>query len=316
MESRILGNTGIKISELCFGSLTIGPLQANLDIYHGGQIISHAFNNGINFIDTAEIYENYLHIREALKTVNRKDIVIATKSYSYSKETAEKSLMKALRELNTDYIDIFLLHEQESKHTIRGHYEAIEYFLKAKEKGIIRAIGISTHRIEGVVAATQYSEIEVIHPIINKLGIGIQDGSVDDMLIALKAAYNSGKGIYGMKPLGGGHLIKDVEDSIRFVKGIPYLHSFAMGMQSKDEVDANISLVNNGYIPKDIKLKIDKKERRLHISDWCIGCGSCVETCKNGGIKLIDNKAVPIMESCVLCGYCAPKCPEFCIKVI
>lgn len=316
MENRILGNTGIKVSELCFGSLTIGPLQANLDIYRGGQVISHAFNNGINFIDTAEIYDNYLHIKEALKTVNRKDIVIATKSYSYSKETAEKSLMKALKGLDTDYIDIFLLHEQESKHTIRGHYEAIEYFLKAKEKGIIRAIGISTHRIEGVIAANQYREIEVIHPIINKLGIGIQDGSVDDMLIALKNAYNIGKGIYGMKPLGGGHLIKDVEDAVRFVKGIPYLHSFAMGMQSEDEVEANISLINYGYIPKNIKLKIAKKERRLHISDWCIGCGACVETCKNNGVKLINNKAVPIMENCVLCGYCAPKCPEFCIKVI
>lgn len=316
MENRLLGNTGIKVSELCFGSLTIGPLQVNLDILEGAQIISYAFSKGINFIDTAEIYDNYGHIKEALKTVNRKDIVIATKSYSYSKETAEKSLSKALSELDTDYIDIFLLHEQESKHTIRGHYEAIEYFMKAKEKGIIRAIGISTHRVEAVLAANQYREIEVIHPIINKLGIGIQDGSVDDMIAALKVSYNMGKGIYGMKPLGGGHLIKSVEESVDFVRNVPYLHSFAMGMQSKDEVDANVSLINSGYIPDDIKQRIKKKERRLHISDWCIGCGSCVETCKNGGVHLVNNKAVPIMEKCVLCGYCARKCPEFCIKVI
>ncbi|WIV11187.1 aldo/keto reductase [Proteiniborus sp. MB09-C3] len=316
MENRLLGNTGIKVSELCFGSLTIGPLQVNLDILEGAQIISYAFSKGINFIDTAEIYDNYGHIKEALKTVNRKDIVIATKSYSYSKETAEKSLSKALSELDTDYIDIFLLHEQESKHTIRGHYEAIEYFMKAKEKGIIRAIGISTHRVEAVLAANQYREIEVIHPIINKLGIGIQDGSVDDMIAALKISYNIGKGIYGMKPLGGGHLIKSVEESVDFVRNVPYLHSFAMGMQSKDEVDANVSLINSGYIPDDIKQRIKKKERRLHISDWCIGCGSCVETCKNGGVHLVNNKAVPIMEKCVLCGYCARKCPEFCIKVI
>ncbi len=316
MENTILCNTGIKVSELCFGSLTIGPLQVNLDILEGAQIISYAFSKGINFIDTAEIYNNYQHIKEALKTVNRKDITIATKSYSYSKETAEKSLTKALNELDTDYIDVFLLHEQESKHTIRGHYEAIEYFLRAKEKGIIRAFGISTHRIEAVLAANQYSEIEVIHPIINKLGIGIQDGSVNEMIDALKISYDCGKGIYGMKPLGGGHLIKSVEEAVDFVRKIPYLHSFAMGMQSEDEVDANINLINNGYIPDDIKQRIKKKERKLHISDWCIGCGSCVETCKNGGIQLINNKAVPIMEKCVLCGYCARKCPEFCIKVI
>lgn len=316
MKNRVLGDTGIKVSELCFGSLTIGPLQANLDISEGAEIISYAFSKGINFIDTAEIYNNYEHIREALKTVNRKDIVIATKSYSYSNETAEKSLYKALNELDTDYIDIFLLHEQESIHTLRGHYEAIEYFMKAKEKGIIRAIGISTHRVEAVLAANQYREIEAIHPIINKIGIGIQDGTIDDMINAIKISYSSGKGIYGMKPLGGGHLIKDVEGAVEFVRSVPYLHSFAMGMQSKDEVDANINLINNNYIPDDIKQRINKKERRLQVADWCIGCGSCVKTCKNNGIHLINNKAVPDMEKCVLCGYCARKCPEFCIKVI
>lgn len=316
MKIRILGNTGIKVSELCFGSLTISPLQANLGILEGAEIISYAFSKGINFIDTAEIYNNYGHIREALKTVNREDIVVATKSYSYSKETAEKSLSKALNELDTDYIDIFLLHEQESKHTIRGHYEAIEYFMKAKERGIIKAIGISTHRIEAVIAANQYREIEVIHPIINKLGIGIQDGSVEDMINALKVSYNTGKGIYGMKPLGGGHLISNVEESVEFVRNVPYLHSFAMGMQSKDEVDGNINLIDSRFIPDDIKQRINKKERKLQVADWCIGCGSCVKVCKNEGIHLVDNKAVPNMEKCVLCGYCARKCPEFCIKVI
>lgn len=316
MKNRILGNTGIKVSELCFGSLTIGPLQANLGISEGAQIISYAFEKGINFIDTAEIYNNYQHIKEALKTVNRKDIVIATKSYSYSNETAEKSLTKALNELGTDYIDIFLLHEQESKHTIRGHYEAIEYFIRAKEKGIIRAIGISTHRIEAVTAANKYNEIEVIFPIINKEGIGIQDGTVDQMIGALKVSYDCGKGIYGMKPLGGGHLIKNVEEAVDFVRKIPYLHSFAMGMQSKDEVDADVSLINYGYIPDDIKQRLKKKERKLQIADWCIGCGSCVKTCKNGGIQLVNNKAVPVAGKCVFCGYCARVCPEFCIKVI
>lgn len=316
MEKRILGNTGIVVSELCFGSLTISPLQANLDLTEGSNIIKYAFNKGINFIDTAEIYENYNYIKNVLKTVKRRELVIATKSYSYSKETAEKSLNKALRDMETDYIDIFLLHEQESEHTIRGHYEAIEYFIKAKEKGIIRAIGISTHRIEAVEAANKYNEIEIIHPIINRLGIGIQDGTSEEMVKALEVSYRCGKGIYGMKPLGGGHLIKNVEESIDYVRKVPYLHSFAIGMQSKDEVDANVSLVEKGFIPTHIKKKINKKDRRLKIADWCIGCGQCVKTCNNGGIKIIDNKAVPIMENCVLCGYCARKCPEFCIKVI
>lgn len=315
MEYNYLGNTSLKVSRLCFGSLTISPLQANLSICDGAELIKYAYDKGINFIDTAELYNNYGHIREALKYFDRKEFIIATKSYSYSKDTAEKSLYKALRELETDYIDIFLLHEQESEHTIKGHYEAIEYFIKAKEKGLIRNFGISTHKVEGVEAATQYNEIEIIHPIVNKLGIGIIDGSVNDMLKAIKKAYNKGKGIYGMKPLGGGHLIKDVEEAFNFVKNITYIHSIAIGMQSKSEIDANMSLVNEGYLPYDLKEKLKKKKRKIHIAEWCLGCGKCTEICQHKGITIVNNKAEPIHDNCVFCGYCASHCPEFCIKV-
>jgi diketogulonate reductase-like aldo/keto reductase len=73
-----------------------------------------------NFIDTAEMYETYEHIREAIR-ISGKHPVVATKSYAYSKEGARASLEKARKELDLDVIDIFLLHEQESEHTLRGH---------------------------------------------------------------------------------------------------------------------------------------------------------------------------------------------------
>jgi predicted aldo/keto reductase-like oxidoreductase len=316
MQKSILGNTGIEVSRLCLGSLTMSPLQAHLPVSKGADIIKYAFDKGINFLDTAELYDNYAYIAEALKHIERSKYVIATKSYSYSKETAEKSLNKALKELNTDYIDIFLLHEQESEHTIRGHYEAIEFFLKAKEKGIIRATGLSTHRVDAVIGSLKYDELQVIHPIVNKVGLGIQDGNVTDMIEAIKAAHKKGKGIYGMKPLGGGHLIKSVEEAMEFVKNIPFLHSIAIGMQCFEEVDANINLMEHGYIPLDIKNKLGNKTRKLQIADWCLGCGECAKVCKHGGIEIIDNKAVVVEGKCVLCGYCAAGCPEFCIKVI
>ncbi len=316
MKYRNLGNTGIKVSRICFGSLTISPLQVNLPIDKGAELIKYAYRKGINFIDTAQLYDNYLYIRKALEEIDREKYIIATKSYAYSKETAEKSVAKALREINTDYIDVFLLHEQESEYTIRGHYEAIEYFLKCKEKGIIRAFGISTHRIEAVVAANKYDEIEIIHPIINKSGIGIQDGNCEDMIKNINIAHNKGKGIYGMKPLGGGHLINDSERALEFVKNIESLDSIAIGMQSINEIEANISFFDNGKIPSKIKENIKKKTRKLHIGDWCIGCGKCEEVCKHGGIKIVNGKAVAIQNNCVFCGYCAAQCPEFCIKVI
>lgn len=315
MEHLELGNSGIKVSRLCFGSLTMTPFQANLSIDEGADLIKYAYSKGVNFIDTAELYDNYEYIRKALEDINRNDFVITTKCYAYTEKMAEESLDKALKELNTDYIDIFLLHEQESEHTIRGHYEAIEYFLKAKEKGKIRAFGISTHRIEGVLGAIKYDEIGIIHPIINKYGIGIQDGSVEEMLDMIKKANSIGKGIYGMKPLGGGHLISKAEECFNFVREIPYIHSIAIGMQSRDEIDANVNLMEYGYIPNEVKEKLEKKKRKLIVADYCIGCGNCVRTCKNGGIEIIDGKAVP-NENCIFCGYCAKSCPEFCIKVI
>lgn len=315
MEKRILGNTDIEVSRLCFGSLTMTPFQANLSIEEGAKLIIYAYEKGINFLDTAEIYENYEYIKEALKYIDRKDYVIATKTYAYTEELARNSLENALKQIGTDYIDIFLLHEQENIHTVRGHFPAIEYLLKAKDQGKIRAIGISTHRISGAVAIKEYEELEILHPIINKEGIGIQDGTTEDMLRVLKELHDMGKGIYGMKALGGGHLIKDLESSFEFVKDLSFVDSIAIGMQSKEEIDGDISYFENGYIPKTIKEKLKKKNRRLIVADYCTACGNCVRRCKQDGIKIIDNRAVP-NDQCILCGYCAIVCPEFCIKVI
>ncbi|MBU5440212.1 aldo/keto reductase [Tissierella sp. MSJ-40] len=315
MKKVILGKTNIEVSRLCFGSLTMTPFQANLSVEEGAYLIQYAYDKGINFIDTAEIYENYIYIKEALRGIKRNDYVITTKCYAYTKKMAEESLELALRELDTDYIDIFLLHEQESIHTIRGHFEAIEYFIKAKEAGKIRSIGLSTHRVAGVLAAGEVDEIEIVHPIVNKYGIGIQDGTIEDMLNAIKVIHDMGKGIYAMKPLGGGHLIKEVEEAFNYVKNIPFIDSIAIGLQSKVEIDSNINLLEKGFIPENLKEKLLKKKRKLIIADYCIGCGRCVERCRQRGIQVIDGRAIP-NENCILCGYCAKTCPEFCVKVI
>lgn len=316
MDRVKLGSTDIEVSKLCFGSLTMTPFQANLTEKEGAYLIEYAYSKGINFLDTAQIYENYNYIRRALKgSIKREDYTITTKTYAYTEELAREALDEALMELETDYIDIFLLHEQESIHTVRGHWEAIEYFIKAKEQGKIRAIGLSTHRISGVMAAKDIKEIEIVHPIINKYGIGIQDGTRDEMLEAIKEVHEAGTGIYSMKPLGGGHLIKDAESAFNFVRAIDFIDAIAIGMQSTDEIDANIKLLETGMVPDEIKTNLRTKQRKLIVADYCVGCGNCVRRCRQEGINIVDGRATP-NENCILCGYCAKVCPEFCIKVI
>jgi len=316
MDYNILGKSNLKVSKLCFGGLTIGPLQAGLPIDEGAKVIKEALDRGVNFIDTAELYETYGYISKALDKGYKNEIVISTKSYAYSKETAEKSLKKALKELGRDYIDIFLLHEQESEYTLKGHYEALEYFIKMKEKGIIRAVGISTHTVAAVKASIDMDEIEIIHPIVNKKGLGIQDGTIDDMVEVLKAAKERGKGIYGMKPLGGGNLISSVDECFDFVLNLPFLDSIAVGMQRVEEVIANVLKFEGKKIPNNIKKKLLTKNRKLHIDFWCKRCGRCVNACKAGALQIEQDKLIVSKEKCVLCGYCSSYCPDFCIKVV
>lgn len=316
METRFLGNSGLEVSRLCFGGLTVGPLQANLSPVEGGKVIIEAYERGVNFIDTAQLYKTYPHIREALKVIPRDKYVISTKSYAWSRETAEQSFMEACSELGTDYIDLFMLHEQESEHTLRGHSEAMAYFLERREKGDIRAFGISTHYVAGVEAAIKVPEIQVVHPIVNKAGLGIQDGSLDEMLSALKVFKNGGGGVFGMKPLGGGNLLMSVDECFDFVLGLDVIDSVAVGMQRVSEVIANTARFSGRPVPEDVKRQLRTTPRRLHIDDWCIGCGACMKKCQAGAIRISEGKAIVDHSRCVLCAYCSAVCPEFCIKVV
>ena len=314
MEYRKLGQTGIEVSRLCFGSLTIGPLQKNKTLEESRPIIEAALEAGINFFDTADLYNCYPYLRQALEI--KKDLVICTKSYDYSAEGVAKSLDRALRELGRDYVDIYMLHEQESRLTFEGHWEAIEYLLKMKEKGVIRAFGISTHRVEGVRDAVDFNEIEVVFPLINLTGIGIEDGSREDMEAAILKAKQAGKGVFGMKPLGGGNLLASKEACFDYILGLETLDAIAFGMQSVDEVRYNAAKINGEPIEAELAKRVAGAKKSLHISDWCEGCGECAAHCSQKALTIIDGKAQVDHSKCLTCCYCAAYCPLFCIKVI
>jgi len=304
---------GITVSQLCLGTLTIGPLQKCLAPAEGGRLIHYALEQGINFLDTAELYDNYEHIAQALSGWTS-PVVIATKSYAYDAVSMAKSLEKARSELNRDYIDIFLLHEQESVHTMRGHADALHFLCEAKHKGLVRAIGVSTHYIAGVRAAASHPDIDVIHPLINYKAIGIPDGSAYEMARAIELAASVGKGIYAMKALAGGALYNYAYQAINYVRNLAGVSSVAIGMGSIADIDANVSLFtkgcfHEGYSPQGVG-------RRMLVEPWCEGCAQCAAVCPTKCITIDSGRATINHENCLLCTYCVAACPNFYLKVI
>jgi len=314
MEYLLLGKSGIVVSRICFGTLTLGPLQANLPLEEGAFLLEEAVRRGINFFDTAKSYNNYPYLKILLHKTE-KPLVIATKSYDYTAEGMAKSLEEARKSIDRDYIDLFLLHEQENALTLEGHRPALEYLLQAKNEGKVRAVGVSSHSVAAVKAAAVMPEIDVIHPLLNFRGLGITNGSLKDMLDAVNLALSEGKGVYAMKAIGGGNLLEQKEKALRWAFSLP-VSSVAIGMQRVEELDFNISLLEGKEPAFELKEKLKNYHRRLLIENWCQGCGNCVERCRYQALSLINGKAVVDESRCILCSYCAAVCVDFCIKVI
>jgi predicted aldo/keto reductase-like oxidoreductase len=314
MEFRPLGKTGLKVSLLSMGTLTIGPLQASLPIDEGALLIGEALSHGINLLDTAELYGTYGYIREALLR-SKSPALIASKSYAISAQDMEASLEKALAETGRNVIDLFMLHQQESALTLRGHRGALDFLVNSRGKGLVRAVGISTHHIAAVIAAAAMEEIDFVFAPLNLQGLGIQDGSVTEMSHALSEAFDAGKGVLVMKPLGGGHLRKDVEANLRFLRDLPFVSSVVIGLQDCDELLMAHSVLHDIPVPPELRERLNKKSRSLHIED-CQGCGNCVSACPYGALALKESIAAVDRARCLLCGYCAAHCPEFCIKIL
>ncbi|KJS82602.1 MAG: hypothetical protein JM58_14700 [Peptococcaceae bacterium BICA1-8] len=316
MEYSKLGNTEIKVSELCFGLLPIGPLQANIPLNEGAYLITKALENGVNFFDTAEAYKTYEYITTASKGFSG-EIIVASKSKASDYHGMENSIHDALDSLQRDYIDIFLLHAARATDKVfEERQDALRCLLNYKEKGFVRAIGISTHSVKVVEKASEINEIDVVYPLINLKGRGILDGGVNEMLEAIKKCATSGKGLYAMKALAGGNLVNELTEAISFVRNIEYMNSVSIGMINEQELDINLSIFNNQVISKEV-LKNLTNSKKIHIF-WrhCIKCGICIKTCPNNALELGTKSVVIDHNKCILCGYCSPVCPQFCIRML
>lgn len=314
MEYRQLGRTGILVSRLCFGLLTVSPLQLALDPEAAARLLRKALGMGVNFIDTAVLYDTDDLLREFLRGLRREDVVIASKSYDFEYDAMEKTVVGVLSSLDTAYLDLFLLHEQESRLTLRGHAPALDCLVDLKRRGLVRAVGVSTHYVDVVRACALHPSVDVIHPIYNRKGIGILDGTAEDMRDAIEYAREMGKGIYCMKALGGGHLAADSARSLSYVLSCEAVDSVAVGIASEQELELNVAVCEGRPIEDAIISEL-AGHKALHVAEWCEGCGKCVARCNHRAVSIVDGKATVDPARCVVCGYCAAVCPLFCLKV-
>ncbi len=314
MKKVQFGSTGLEVTELCFGTLTIGRLQARLSVAEGAKAIRRALELGINFFDTARSYGSYPHLREALDGWDS-EVVIATKSKAATYDEMEKDVHLALEELNIKSIGMFHLHQVRSEEDLLNRKGALECLLDYKKRGIVQAIAISAHSPKGIKAILDCSDIEVVMPIINKDGLGIADGTLEEMVDVVKAAAAKGKSLYAMKPLGGGHFIKHIPEAINYIRNLGVFGAISVGMKTPDEVEMTARIFEGESIPQTLLSKIKTAVKRLIIYDSCKACGTCEETCDQGAIKVEGKKAKVDREKCILCGYCAASCPVFGIRV-
>lgn len=315
MKKVILGNTGLEVTEICFGCLPFGPLQKNMPVEEAAEVLSYGLDLGINFIDTAQTYRTYEHIRLALS--NRKDKpIIATKSPVSTYEDMDAAVKEALAGMDVDHIDIFHLHSAKMGTDLfevrKGTLECLKEY---KAKGIIKFIGVSTHNMKLVELCADNEDIDVVFPIINKEGRGIINGSAEEMKNAILKCEQNGKGIYIMKALGGGTLIDDYDECMKYARSLSDNYSIAIGMISKDEVLYNVNYFNGQHDLEGI-IKIKNRKQVIVINMNCMSCETCIDKCHSDAISMQNGKAFIDQSKCIQCGYCIAECPHFAIRMV
>jgi len=242
LDKCILGCTGLEVSRLCFGTIPFGGKGWRKDPYvapeEAGKVLKRAHELGLNFWDTAEGYRSHPHIREGLKLVQRKSVVLSTKTTQTSYEGAKAALKKTLEELGTEYLDIYYLHYVRSPDDLEKRRGAIEAFKEAKKEGLVRHIGVSTHWSNVVEKTLDHPEIEVLMVKFNK--IGKMDCPLEDMLKAVKRAYEEGKGIVNIKILAYGGLT--VREGLEYALSLPFVHSVCLGIRTIEELEEDVKI--------------------------------------------------------------------------
>jgi predicted aldo/keto reductase-like oxidoreductase len=248
-----LGKSGLRVSRIAMGTGTVGygkaSNQTRLGMEKFVSLAHHAYEKGVTFYDMADGYGSQPFVGEAIKTLPRNKITLMTKIWTQPDDSEDLGNVREIidrcrKEANTDYFDILLMHcmMQGNWHETRKHY--MDAFSKAKQDGLVRAVGVSCHNIDALAEAAVNPWADIVLARINPFGTNM-DASPAIVTEILHKAKENGKGVIGMKIFGEGKHISENEreQSIKYVVTQGNIHCMTLGLESESQLDDAVERV-------------------------------------------------------------------------
>jgi aryl-alcohol dehydrogenase-like predicted oxidoreductase len=245
----ILGKTGIKTTLLGMGTGFNGFNRTSAIVRAGTaeSVIRLAFDKGIRFFDCADSYGTNPYTANALKGIPRESYTLGTKMWvlpggvpDNEKGNAAVLVDRFRKELKTDYIDLVQLHCMTSGKWTTEQKQFMDDLENLKAKKIIRGHGVSVHSFEALEAAAESNWVDVIHVRINPFGEAMD--KKDPALIApvIEKLHKAGKGVIGMKLVGGGKFNSDsekIDASLKYVLNLGTVDLLIIGFEQPEQID-------------------------------------------------------------------------------
>ena len=317
MRYTVLGKTGLRVSRLGFGGI---PIQRT-DAEQTKELIHYLHDAGVNYIDTARGYtvsEEYLGY--ALQGI-RQDFILATKSMARTKEAMEKDIAVSLKNLQTDYIDLYQIHNPSAAdlEKVMAPGGALEALLEAKAAGKVKHIGITLHPVELLQKAVDLEWAETI-----MFPYNLVETQAEELM---KICNQRNIGFVDMKPLAGG-AIDDATLALRYICSNPNVTVVIPGMATIDEAKENLAAVEDtAPLSAEELAKIEQIRERLG-TQFCRRCNYCAPCAAGisiytqflleGYYTRYDLKDWAIARytaqeknasDCIGCGVCETRCP-------